>query len=193
MGNFRKAKIIADHFHFARYACDAVNKIRIEVQNKLPKKERIYFKHSRKLLLSRACKLKTDEQKDELTYILINYSEKLRIAYKEKEELLDIIHSEQQSEIKISRLSAWIRRNLESDIEQLKECARTYQHWYPEIRNGEEARLYVEKIKSIVVYSDVSDGKMEEGSLRCDVNVSIRPVGSEKFGTKVDIKNLNST
>ena len=63
----------------------------------------------------------------------------------------------------------------------------------PEIRNGEEARLYVEKIKSIVVYSDVSDGKMEEGSLRCDVNVSIRPVGSEKFGTKVEIKNLNST
>ena len=135
---FRKAKIIADHFHFARYACDAVNKIRIEVQNKLPKKERIYFKHSRKLLLSSACKLKTDEQKDELTYILINYSEKLRIAYKEKEELLDIIHSEQQSEIKISRLSAWIKRNLESDIEQLKECARTYQHWYPEIRNSLE-------------------------------------------------------
>ena len=63
----------------------------------------------------------------------------------------------------------------------------------PEIRTGEEARLYVEKIKSIVVYADVSDGKMEEGSLRCDVNVSIRPVGSEKFGTKVEIKNLNST
>ena len=110
----------------------------IFIQNKLPKKERIYFKHSRKLLLSRACKLKTDEQKDELTYILINYSEKLRIAYKEKEELLDIIHSEQQSEIKISRLSTWIKRNLESDIEQLKECAKTYQHWYPEIRNSLE-------------------------------------------------------
>ncbi len=63
----------------------------------------------------------------------------------------------------------------------------------PEIRTGEEARLYVEMIRSIVVFSDVSDGKMEEGSLRCDVNVSIRPVGSEKFGTKVEIKNLNST
>lgn len=63
----------------------------------------------------------------------------------------------------------------------------------PELRTGEEARLYVEKIRSIVVYSDVSDGKMEEGSLRCDVNVSIKPVGSDKFGTKVEIKNLNST
>ena len=63
----------------------------------------------------------------------------------------------------------------------------------PEIRTGEEARKYVEKIKEIVTYLDVSDGKMENGSLRCDVNVSIRPFGSDKFGTKVEIKNLNST
>ncbi len=63
----------------------------------------------------------------------------------------------------------------------------------PNIRSGEEAMRYVEAIKSIVVFSDVSDGKMEEGSLRCDVNVSIRPCGSEKFGTKVEVKNLNST
>lgn len=63
----------------------------------------------------------------------------------------------------------------------------------PNIRSGEEAMKYVEQIKSIVQYADVSDGKMEEGSLRCDVNISIRPVGSEKFGTKVEIKNLNST
>ncbi len=62
----------------------------------------------------------------------------------------------------------------------------------PEIRSGEEAMKYVETIRSIVSFLDVSDGKMEEGSLRCDVNVSIRPVGSEKFGTKVEIKNLNS-
>ena len=63
----------------------------------------------------------------------------------------------------------------------------------PNIRTGEEAQKYVEKIRSIVVFSDVSDGKMEEGSLRCDVNISLRPYGSDKFGTKVEIKNLNST
>ena len=63
----------------------------------------------------------------------------------------------------------------------------------PEMRSGKEASLYVDAIKSIVVYTDVSDGKMEEGSLRCDVNISLREVGSEKFGTKVEIKNLNST
>ena len=63
----------------------------------------------------------------------------------------------------------------------------------PNIRTGEEAMRYVEAIKSIVVFSDVSDGKMEEGSLRCDVNISLRPYGSEKYGTKVEVKNLNST
>ncbi len=62
----------------------------------------------------------------------------------------------------------------------------------PNIRSGEEAMKYVEQIKSIVQFTDVSDGKMEEGSLRCDVNISLRPIGSETFGTKVEIKNLNS-
>ncbi len=62
----------------------------------------------------------------------------------------------------------------------------------PEIRSGEEAMKYVETIRSIVIYSGVSDGKMEEGSLRCDVNISLKEKGSDKFGTKVEIKNINS-
>ena len=62
----------------------------------------------------------------------------------------------------------------------------------PEIRSGEEAMRYVEKIRSIVSFLGVSDGRMEEGSLRCDVNISIRPVGSNHFGTKVEIKNINT-
>ena len=133
---FRKAKIIADHFHWARYACDVVNNIRIQVQKKLPAKERKYFKHSRKLLLSRSCNIRKDELKDELSYILINYSENLRIAYREKEEILNILHSTEDSEAKIKKFSEWIKRNLESDIPQLKECAKTYQHWYIEIKNS---------------------------------------------------------
>ncbi len=63
----------------------------------------------------------------------------------------------------------------------------------PDMHTGEEASRYVDAIRSIVIYSDVSDGKMEEGSLRCDVNVSIRPENSDVLGTKVEIKNLNST
>lgn len=62
----------------------------------------------------------------------------------------------------------------------------------PELASGEEAMLYVDKIREIVTFAGVSTGKMEEGSLRCDVNISIRPFGTEKLGTKVEIKNLNS-
>lgn len=62
----------------------------------------------------------------------------------------------------------------------------------PELSSGEEAREYAEAIRNIVVYSGTSDGKMEEGSLRCDTNVSIRPYGQKTFGTKVEIKNINS-
>ncbi|MFN8673726.1 MAG: Asp-tRNA(Asn)/Glu-tRNA(Gln) amidotransferase subunit GatB [Candidatus Sericytochromatia bacterium] len=62
----------------------------------------------------------------------------------------------------------------------------------PEIRSSEEAKAYLEELRSILVYAQVCDGKMQEGSLRCDANVSIRPKGSDKFGTRVEIKNLNS-
>ena len=62
----------------------------------------------------------------------------------------------------------------------------------PDIRTPEEAKAYLEKIKSILSYIDVSDCKMEEGSLRCDANISLRPVGQEEFGTKAEIKNVNS-
>lgn len=63
---------------------------------------------------------------------------------------------------------------------------------YPEMKSDVEASRYVEAIRNIVVYSLTSDGKMEEGSLRVDVNVSLRPYGSNEFGTKVELKNLNS-
>ncbi len=62
----------------------------------------------------------------------------------------------------------------------------------PEISNAEEAVSYVKKIRSILQYIGVCDGNMEEGSLRCDANISIRPVGTEELGTKAEIKNLNS-
>jgi aspartyl-tRNA(Asn)/glutamyl-tRNA(Gln) amidotransferase subunit B len=62
----------------------------------------------------------------------------------------------------------------------------------PDIESGEEARLYAETLRSILLYLDVSDGKMEQGSLRAEPNPSVRPIGSEKFGTKTELKNLNS-
>ncbi|MEQ2527778.1 Asp-tRNA(Asn)/Glu-tRNA(Gln) amidotransferase subunit GatB [Bacillaceae bacterium CLA-AA-H227] len=62
----------------------------------------------------------------------------------------------------------------------------------PDIRTPNEAYAYLEKLKSIIQYTGVSDCKMEEGSLRCDANISIRPIGQEEFGTKTELKNLNS-
>ena len=62
----------------------------------------------------------------------------------------------------------------------------------PDMRSGEEAAAYVEKLRMILLYLGVSDVKMEEGSMRCDVNISLRPEGSDTFGVKTEIKNLNS-
>jgi aspartyl-tRNA(Asn)/glutamyl-tRNA(Gln) amidotransferase subunit B len=62
----------------------------------------------------------------------------------------------------------------------------------PDISSAEEAREYVEKVRAILLYTGVSDCRMEEGSLRADVNISVKPMGSEKLGTRTEMKNINS-
>lgn len=62
----------------------------------------------------------------------------------------------------------------------------------PEIRSPGEAAEYLRAVRQLVRYLEISDGNMEEGSLRCDANISLRPVGQLKFGTRTEIKNLNS-
>jgi aspartyl-tRNA(Asn)/glutamyl-tRNA(Gln) amidotransferase subunit B len=62
----------------------------------------------------------------------------------------------------------------------------------PDIRSIDEAKEYLEKLQLIMRYIGISDCKMQEGSLRCDVNISVRPVGTEKLGTRAEIKNMNS-
>ncbi len=62
----------------------------------------------------------------------------------------------------------------------------------PDLRTPEEARFYLETLRNILMAIGVCDGKMQEGSLRCDANISIRPVGTETLGTRVEIKNINS-
>ena len=62
----------------------------------------------------------------------------------------------------------------------------------PDMRSSEEAYFYLKELRNIMKYIEVSDVNMEEGSLRCDANVSIRPKGEKRFGTKVEIKNMNS-
>jgi aspartyl-tRNA(Asn)/glutamyl-tRNA(Gln) amidotransferase subunit B len=62
----------------------------------------------------------------------------------------------------------------------------------PDIRTGQEASEYAQELRRIVRYLGIGNGNMQEGSLRCDVNISVRPVGQKEFGTKVEIKNMNS-
>lgn len=62
----------------------------------------------------------------------------------------------------------------------------------PDLRSGEEAYQYLYEIRKLVRYLDICDGNMEEGSLRCDANISVRKAGSTTFGTKVEVKNMNS-
>ncbi len=62
----------------------------------------------------------------------------------------------------------------------------------PDLRSGQEAAEYAQEVRRIMRYLGVSDGNMQEGSLRCDVNISVRPIGRKEFGTKVEIKNMNS-
>ncbi|TLU87595.1 MAG: Asp-tRNA(Asn)/Glu-tRNA(Gln) amidotransferase subunit GatB [Chlorobium sp.] len=63
---------------------------------------------------------------------------------------------------------------------------------YPDIRTAKEASAYLQKLRQIVKYLGISDGNMEEGSLRCDANVSLRPEGETEYGTRTEIKNMNS-
>jgi len=63
---------------------------------------------------------------------------------------------------------------------------------YPDIRSSNEASSYLQKLRQIIKYLGVSDGNMEEGSLRCDANVSVRLTGAEEYGTRTEIKNMNS-
>jgi aspartyl-tRNA(Asn)/glutamyl-tRNA(Gln) amidotransferase subunit B len=62
----------------------------------------------------------------------------------------------------------------------------------PDLRSGDEAAAYLKQLRAILRYLDISDGNMEEGSFRCDANVSIRPAGSRGLGTRAEVKNLNS-
>ncbi|MFT9848845.1 Asp-tRNA(Asn)/Glu-tRNA(Gln) amidotransferase subunit GatB [Aneurinibacillus sp. REN35] len=62
----------------------------------------------------------------------------------------------------------------------------------PDLRSPEEGRIFLEKLKAILQYCEISDLKMEEGSLRCDANISLRPVGQKEYGIRAELKNVNS-
>jgi aspartyl-tRNA(Asn)/glutamyl-tRNA(Gln) amidotransferase subunit B len=114
---------------------------------------------------------------------------------------LEIETSVQQKNIRITRI------HMEEDTGKLshdKQGTKTFVDYNragiplmelvtePDIRTAEEARIFCEQLQLMLRYLDISDANMEKGQMRCEVNISLRPVGTETFGTKVEIKNLNS-
>lgn len=117
-----------------------------------------------------------------------------------KEGYVDIKVGDQEKRIRITRI------HMEEDAGKLlhEACAGTAVDYNrcgvplveivtePDIRSAEEAKVFLETLKSMIQYTGVSDCKMQEGSLRCDVNISVRKQGQEEFGTRTEMKNLNS-
>ena len=114
---------------------------------------------------------------------------------------LEIQTAERQKNIRITRI------HMEEDTGKLSHTAGTTKSLVdynragiplmelvtePDIRTAEEARTFCEELQMILRYLDISDADMERGQMRCEVNISLRPKGTESFGTKVEIKNLNS-
>ena len=94
---------------------------------------------------------------------------------------LDIEVNGEKKQIRITRA------HMEEDAGKLLEIVTE-----PDMRSAKEAVAYLEKMRAILQYIGISDCRMEEGSLRCDANVSVRPVGQKELGTKTEIKNINS-
>lgn len=117
-----------------------------------------------------------------------------------KEGYVDIKIGDREKRIRITRI------HMEEDAGKLlhEACAGTAVDYNrcgvplveivtePDIRSAEEAKVFLETLKSMIQYTGVSDCKMQEGSLRCDVNISVREQGQEEFGTRTEMKNLNS-
>ncbi len=91
-------------------------------------------------------------------------------------------------------LHAGIMEEAESSLVDFNRCGVPLMEIVsePDIRTPEEGAEYLRQLRAILVYLAVCDGNMEEGSFRCDANVSVRPTGSKEFGTKVEVKNMNS-
>lgn len=112
-----------------------------------------------------------------------------RVAY-EKEVRITRIHMEEDAGKSLHEASRDIRSSL---IDLNRACTPLMEIVSePDIRSAREASAYLKELRQVLLYLGVCDGNMEEGSLRCDANVSLRPKGSEKLGTRTETKNVNS-
>lgn len=136
MTYFPNAKVVADRFHFVRYACKAFDDVRIRVQKNVPKTTRKYIKGSKKLLLARPFNLNT-KGLEKVSYILNNFHDDLRTSYIFKEQLLDIAKLRSPTLAK-KLFIEWIESAEATGIPELLACTKTYRNWFVEICNSFE-------------------------------------------------------
>ena len=131
--SFPQATIVADKYHVIRQVYWAMEKVRKNEQNKLPKQHRIYFKKSRNLLMKRIEKL-TPEEKDRLA-LMFEIAPRLADAYRIKNEFLTLIRSE-SSEVGKQRLVDWLFSVEIMDLPEFQDCTKAYHNWFHEIINS---------------------------------------------------------
>ena len=136
MTYFPNAKVVADRFHFVRYACKALDDVRIRVQKNVPKTTRKYIKGSKKLLLARPFNLNT-KGLEKVSYIFNNFHDDLRTSYIFKEQLLDIAKLRSPTLAK-KLFIEWIESAEATGIPELLACTKTYRNWFVEICNSFE-------------------------------------------------------
>ncbi len=171
----------------------------------LPVLNRQAVEYAMKAAMALNCRISTETKFDRKNYFYPDSPKAYQISQYDQpiglDGWIDIEVDGQQKRIGITRL------HLEEDAGKLTHDSGNFDSFVdfnrvgtplieivsePDLRSPAEARAYLEKLKAIIQYCDVSDVKMEEGSLRCDANVSIRPYGQKEFGTKTELKNMNS-
>lgn len=123
---FKKATLITDKYHWIRQSTWAVDRVRKRIQKQFGKEKRIYFKHSRHLLLSPLNKL-NDEEKQEL-FVMLDISADLSTAYFLKEQIYDVLNAKDKDTAR-KELNIWIRDAKESEIPELKSAITAYTNW----------------------------------------------------------------
>lgn len=132
--HFKNATIIIDRYHFVRQVTWAIENVRKRIQKHLTKENRLFFKHSKKLLLTPKEKLSLEEQ--DLLYVMFNYNEELRNAYEFKIWFYEILNNSKTKESAKAELQEWITCVKESNIKEFKECIRCFTNWLDPICNG---------------------------------------------------------
>ena len=181
----------------------AINEIDIAMPGTLPTVNKQAVRYGTRIAKALNCKIDPILRFDRKNYFYSDLPKGFQITQNDfplgSEGNFEIYVGEEKKSIRINRI------HLEEDTaKQFHEGSKTLIDFNrsgtplveivteADFRDGASAAAYVDAVRLLVIYLGVSDGKMAEGSLRCDVNISIRPEGQKEFGTKVEVKNLNS-